>query len=322
MPELYPPIEPYASGMLDVGDDQRIYWETCGNPVGKPALVVHGGPGSGATPWRRRLFDPAAYRIILFDQRNCGRSQPPASDPATDLRVNTTQHLLADMERLREYLGVERWLLQGGSWGSTLALAYAEANPERVSEIVLNGVTTGRHAELDWTFRGGGLAALLPEQWERLRALIPLETPDREVASVYAQMLNDTNPDVRRHAADAWCLWESASPDWPPSNALEPRFEDLDFAYSFARLVTHYVSHELFLEDGALIRGATALANISGALINGRYDLQAPLGNAWTLHRVWPSASLTVVDNVGHSADAPSMSAAIVTATDGFRSRD
>jgi proline iminopeptidase len=320
MPDLYPPIEPYASGLLDVGDGQHIYWENCGKPDGKPAIAVHGGPGSGATPWWRRLFDPAVYRIILFDQRNCGRSLPSASDPATDLRANTTQRLLIDMERLREYLGVERWLLLGGSWGSTLSLAYAEAHPERVSALILFGVTTGRHAELDWTFRGGGLAALFPEQWERLRALVPQQTPDREVVMVYTRMLNNGEPATRRRAADAWCLWESASPTWPPSNTLDKRFEDPNFAYAFARLVTHYISHELWLEDGALVRGASALANIPGALINGRYDLQAPLGNAWALHRAWPNASLTVVDNAGHGGSAPSMSAAIVAATDGFRS--
>jgi proline iminopeptidase len=314
---LYPAIEPYAQGMLDVGDGNRIYWETRGNPAGKPAVAVHGGPGSGCTPWWGRLFDPGAYRIVLFDQRNCGRSEPPASDPSTDLSANTTPHLIADMERLREHLGIERWLVLGGSWGSTLGLAYAEAHPEQVSELVLFGVTTGRYAELDWLFRGG-VAALFPEQWERLRALAPVDTPDRDIAAVYNRMLNDSDPGVRRSAAEAWCLWESATPTWPPTGELSPRFRDPVFAYAFARIVTHYVSHDLWLEDGALMRGAGALAGVPGALIQGRFDFQAPLGNAWALHRVWPRAELVVVDNAGHSADTPDLTQEIIRATDRF----
>ena len=314
---LYPAIEPYAHGYLDVGDGNRIYWETCGNPDGKPAVVVHGGPGSGCTLRQRRLFDPSAYRITLFDQRNCGRSTPHASDPATDLTANTTAHLIADMERLREHLNIARWLVYGGSWGSTLSLAYAETYPERVSEMVLIGVTTGRHQEFDWLFRGG-VAVLFPEQWDRLRASAPESTSDRDVVEVYSRMLNDPDLAVRQRAAEAWCLWESVTPDWPPSTTLDERFKDSAFALAFARIVTHYVRHNAWLEDERLLRGASALADIPGILINGRFDLQAPLANAWKLHRAWPRAELVVVENAGHSAASPGLTQEIIRATDRF----
>lgn len=317
MTDLYPAIQPYAHGLLDVGDGQRIYWETCGNPAGKPAAVVHGGPGSGCTPWHRRLFDPLAYRIVLFDQRNCGRSIPHASDPATVLTTNTTAHLIADMEQLRQHLGVARWLVLGGSWGSTLALAYAETYPERVSEMVLFGVTTGRHAEFDWLFRGG-VAVLFPEQWERLRAAAPDANSNREVVVAYHRLLNDPDPAVRQRAANAWCLWESATPAWPPTDTLSPRFRDPTFAFAFARIVTHYVTHYAWLEDKSLIRNAGALADTPGILINGRFDLQAPLANAWELRRVWQRAELVVVDNAGHSADAPGVTQELIRATSRF----
>lgn len=320
MPDLYPPIEPDDHGHLDVGDGQRVYWETCGNPHGKPAVVLHGGPGSGCVPWHRRLFDPHTYRLVLFDQRNCGRSTPHASIPDVDLAANTTHHLLADIERLRQHLGIERWLVCGGSWGSTLALAYAEQHPERVSALILFGVTTGRHSEFDWLFRGG-VAVLFPEQWERLRAALPpaLRTvPDSDIVNAYHLLLHNADPVVRQHAADAWCLWESATPAWPPTATLAPRFTEPNFALAFARLVTHYVGHNAWLEDGSLLRGADALAGIPGVLINGRFDLQAPLANAWELRRVWPRAELVVVPDAGHSADAPSLTHELIRATDRF----
>lgn len=282
--------------------------------------MVHGGPGSGCTPWHRRLFDPAAYRVVLFDQRGCGRSLPSASDPRTSIATNTTAHLLADIESLRERLGIERWLVLGGSWGSTLAFAYAEAHPTRVSELVLFGVTSGRHSEFDWTFRGG-LARLFPAEWERLREALPAADRDGDIVEAYARILNGPDAAARQAAADAWCLWESASPDWPPKPGLAPRFTDPAFAYGFARLVTHYARHNAWLEDGALIRGADALAEIPGVLINGRFDLQAPLANAWTLHRAWPRAKLVVIDDAGHAASAPAIAAELVRATDGFAAR-
>jgi proline iminopeptidase len=242
-----------------------------------------------------------AYGIVLLDQRNCGRSTPHASDSETDLASNTTASLVADLELLRERLGVERWLVLGGSWGSTLALAYAEAHPSRVSEVVLFGVTTGRHAEFDWLFRGG-LARFFPEQWERLVAWLPPGRGDGDVVDAYHRLLYDPDPDVCRDAAEAWCLWESAMPSWPPKEGLAERFTDPDYALAFARIVTHYVRANGWLEDGALLRGAGALAETPGILVYGRFDFQAPLENAWVLKHAWPSAELVVVDDAGHSA--------------------
>jgi proline iminopeptidase len=315
-PDLYPEIEPYAHGMLDAGDGNRLYWETCGNPSGKPAVVVHGGPGSGSSPWFRRLFDPRAYRIVLFDQRNCGRSLPHAGDAATDLAVNTTQHLVRDMDLLREQLGVERWLVLGGSWGSTLSLAYAESHAGRVSEIVLFGVTTGRHSELDWAFRGG-TSRLFPGAWTALVDALPSHYRGGDVVEAYARWLADRDPEQRRRAARAWCLWESATPNWPPKPGLDERFEEPAYAMAFARVVTHYVRHDLFLEDGALLRHAGALSDIPGVLINGEFDFQAPIGNAWELKRVWPHATLVIVSGTGHAANTMT-GREIVRATDAF----
>lgn len=313
----YPAIDPDAHGMLEVGDGNRIRWETCGNPGGKPALVLHGGPGSGCTPWHRRLFDPGAYRIVLFDQRNCGGSTPNASEPEIDLARNTTQNLVDDIELLRGHLSIERWLVLGGSWGSTLALAYAEAHPRRVAEMVLFGVTAGRRKEADWLFREG-LAPLFPEQWERRRAALPDEYRHGDVVAGYRRLLHDPDPAVRAQAAFEWCMWESATPDWPPKPGLAKRYADPAFALAFARLVTHYVHHDDFLEDGILVRNIGVLTGIPAVLINGRYDLQAPLGTAWELARLWPDAELVVVENAGHSASATGITAELVRATDRF----
>jgi proline iminopeptidase len=247
----------------------------------------------------------------LLDQRQCGRSRPHASDISTDLSSNTTQHLLRDIEALREALQIERWLVVGGSWGSVLALAYAELHPDRVSEMVLFGVTSGRGSELDWLFRGG-LSRFFPQQWERLVANVP----SGDVPSGYARLLED--PATRRHAAEEWCRWESATPHWPPRDGLDARFQDPDYAMCFARIVTHYVSHDLFLVDDQILRGAGALASIPGVLVHGRFDFQSPLQNAWDLHRAWPRSELIVVDDAGHAA-AERTAAEIVRATDSFR---
>ena len=303
--------------MLDAGDGNLVYWETCGNPEGKPAVVLHGGPGSGCTEWHRRLFDPATYRMVVFDQRNCGRSSPHASVPAIDLASNTTPHLLADFERLREHLGVQRWLVLGGSWGCTLALAYAEAHPDRVTEIVLFGVTAGRHSESDWLFRGG-VSMFFPEQWERLCAAVPENARDGDIVDQYCRLLFDADPAVRERAAYQWCMWESATPVWPPAPGLSRRFEDPKFALAFARIVTHYVRNNMWLEDGALLRDAGALADIRGVLINGRFDFQAPIANAWELHRVWPRADLVIVDDAGHAANNAGIIQELVRTTDRF----
>ncbi len=320
MTELYPAIDPYEHGMLDVGDGNRLYWETCGNPRGKPAVVLHGGPGSGCSPWHRRLFDPSAYRVVLFDQRNCGRSTPHASAPDTDLASNNTANLIADIERLRRHLGIERWLVFGGSWGSTLALAYAERWPNRVTEIILFGVTTGRRMEFDWLFRGG-VAVLFPENWDRLRAGLPAADRAGDIVEAYSRLLNDPDPAIRQQAALAWCTWESATPAWPPANGLSPRFRDPAYAMAFARIVTHYVRHNAWLEDGSLLRDAGAIAGISGIMVNGRFDLQAPIGWAWDLKRAWPGARLVIVDDAGHDASNAGITRELIHATIQFASR-
>jgi proline iminopeptidase len=317
MTDLYPEIEPHDYGMLEVGDANRVYWEVSGNPEGKPAIVLHGGPGSGCTAWHRRLFDPAAYRLVLFDQRGCGRSRPHASAIETDLATNNTPNLIADVELLRRHLDVERWLVCDGSWGSTLALAYSETHPDRVTEMILFGVTTGRRKEFDWTFRGG-MAVLFPEQWDRLRAVLPATERNDDIVEAYQRLLHDPDPTVRQQAADSWCLWESATPAWPPTSGLSPRFADPAYRMAFARLVTHYVRHNAWIDDESLLRHAGLLADIPGILVHGRFDLQGPLANAWELHRVWPCAELVIVPDAGHAANHPGLVQEIVRATDRF----
>jgi proline iminopeptidase len=299
MVELYPPIEPYDQGMLDVGDGNRVYWETCGNPDGKPALMVHGGPGQGCSPRMRRGFDPDRYRVVLFDQRGCGRSTPHASDPATDMSYNTTEHLLRDMERLREYFGIDRWLLCGGSWGATLVLAYAERHPHRVSEIVLTAVTSGRRSESDWLYRGA--ARFFPEEWERFRAGVPAADRDGDLVTAYARLMEDPDPLVRAQAASAWCAWEDAVISLEP-NAKPNLFSDRSppDMLALVRICTHYVAHGAWLEEGVLLREAGRLAGIPGVLIHGRLDLSCPLDTAWELAHAWPGAELAAPRDSGH----------------------
>jgi len=320
MLELYPAVEPRDCGRLDVGDGHDLYWESCGDPAGRPAVVLHGGPGSGCTSWHRRLFDPAAYRIVLYDQRNCGRSTPHASRPDVDLATNTTPHLVADLERLREHLSVDRWLVLGGSWGSTLALAYAETHPERVSELVLFGVTAGLRREFDRVFRGG-LAARFPRPWRRLRRAV-LGAPDREGDVVEAAYRLLFHPDgaVRERIAHEWCLWESAIPEWPPTNALHPRFRDPAYALAFARIVTHYVHHDAWLEDGALLEGARALTHVPTVLVDGRHDPQTT-ATAEELARRMPLAEHVIVGDASHAAHHPGIASELVRATTRFAGR-
>ncbi len=257
----YPPIEPYDQGMLDVGDGNLVYWEVCGNPDGKPALVVHGGPGSGCGAGARRPFDPDRYRIILFDQRGCGRSTPHASDPATDMRFNTTEHLLADMEQLREHLRVDRWLLFGGSWGSTLILAYAERHPDRVSQIVIPAVTTSRRSEIEWLYRGVG--RFFPEEWDRFAAGVSEADRVGDVVAAYARLMEDPDPDVRAKAAIDWMTWEDAVVSVEPNGRPNPYSDRPPAAMlAFVRICAHYFAHGAWLEVGALLRDAGRLVVI------------------------------------------------------------
>ncbi|MFI9588404.1 prolyl aminopeptidase [Streptomyces sp. NPDC052236] len=299
MSELFPPIEPYDKGMLDVGDGNLVYWEVCGNPKGKPALVVPGGPGSGCSTYVRRYFDPDRYRVVLFDQRGCGRSTPHAGDPTADMRHNTTGHLIADMERLRQHLGIDCWLLHGGSWGSTLILAYAEQHPERVSEIVISSVTTTRRSEIDWLYRGVG--RFFPEQWERFLAGAPGTPRDGDIVGAYAQLMEHPDAAVREKATADWCAWEDAVLSGETKGTSRPYGDRPPSAQlALVRICSHYFSHGAWLEGGALIRNADRLAGIPGVLIHGRLDLGGPLDTAWELARTWPDAEMIVVEDAGH----------------------
>lgn len=317
MPGLYPQVEPHTQGLLEVPGGDLLYWEECGHPQGKPVVVLHGGPGSGCQSWHRRLFNPNAYRIVLFDQRGCGRSRPHASSPATSLAENTTDNLVADIELLRSHLRIEGWMVLGGSWGSALALAYAQQFAHHVTQLVLFGVTTGRREEFDWTFREG-LRAFFPLEWERRRNALPLADRDGDVIEGYCRLLRDADPAVRERAAQAWCLWESATPDWPPQSGLAARFHDPAFAMAFARLVTHYVAHDGWLGDGRVLRDAALLAQIPGVLVNGRFDFQSPIATAWQLHGLWPGSELVIVNDAGHSASSPGIAGELIRATDRF----
>jgi proline iminopeptidase len=310
----YPPIEPYETGMLDTGDGNLVYWETCGNPEGVPVLVVHGGPGSGCSTGMRKSFNPHRHRIVLFDQRNCGRSTPNAADLATDLSLNTTDHLIADMEALRELLGIERWLLFGGSWGVTLSLAYAERHPDRVLGMLMVGVTSTRRLELDWLYRGAG--RIFPEAWARFRDYIgddrfelptDAQPPIEELLTAYSRLMADPDPDVRVRTAIEWLAWEDAvismeSNGKPGQYSNRPDDEKL----AFVRICSHYFSNDAFLEDGVLIREAGKLAGIPGILVHGRSDLGGPVITPWELARAWPDAELIVVEDSGHTG-SPTM---------------
>ncbi|GGP61575.1 prolyl aminopeptidase [Saccharothrix coeruleofusca] len=311
---MYPEIEPHEQGLLDVGDGHRVYWEVSGNPEGKPVVFLHGGPGGGSTPGHRRLFDPAAYRIVLLDQRGCGRSTPLASEPGADLSANTTWHLVADLELLREHLGIQRWQVFGGSWGSTLALAYAETHPERVTELVLRGVFTLRKKELDWYY-GGGAGFLFPELWEKVVA----HAPDGDVIGTYSRLLNDPDPAVHEPAAVAWSVWEGSTVTLLERPDLVAHFAEPQYALAFARIENHYFVHKGWFEEGQLIRDAGKLAGIPGVIVQGRYDVATPPVTAWELHQAWPGSELVMVPGAGHAYDDPGILEALIAATDRFR---
>lgn len=300
MEERFPAIEPYDSGMLDVGDGQRVYWECCGNPAGKPALYLHGGPGSGSTPGQRRFFDPDAYRVVLFDQRGSGRSRPLASEPGADLGTNTTAHLIADIEALRQLHGVDRWVVLGLSWGTTLGLAYAQAHPQRIEALVLGLVTTTSRREVEWITRDVG--RIFAREWDRFAAAVPDGLRHLPLVDAYAILLSDPDPAVREHAAREWCLWEDAHVSLAPDHRPNPRYEDPEFRLRFARLVTHYWRHAAFLDEDQLLRNAAILNGIPGVLIHGRYDVSGPLETAWRLSKSWTTSQLYVLDDVGHGS--------------------
>ena len=315
----FPTTDPVDSGLLDVGDSNQIYWETWGNPAAKPALSVHGGPGAGASTRPPRTFDLRHYRLIRFDQRGCGRSIPHASEPAVNMNANTTGHLIADIEILREHLGIDRWLLHGGSWGATLALAYAQAHPQRVSEIVLVSVTTTRRSEIDWLYQGVG--RFFPREWEEFTAAVPGVAVNGDIAPVlaaYCARMADTDPAIRDAAAEAWVTWEDAVISAESNGTLGAYSARQGAARNaFVRICAHYFSNAAWLEEDQLIRDAGRLVGIPGALIHGRFDLGCPLVTPWELAKAWPNARLTIVADSGHTG-SDSMRRHIEAALAGF----
>jgi proline iminopeptidase len=309
---LYPEIEPYESGMLDVGDGHRLYWERCGTPGAKPAVFLHGGPGGGSNDKHRRQFDPARYDVLLFDQRGCGRSTPHAS-----LEANTTWDLVADIERLREMAGIERWLVFGGSWGSTLSLAYAQEHPERVTELVLRGIFLFDRHEIDWLYRKGGASELYPDKWDEFVAQIPQDERG-DLVSAYRRRLTAEDRDVALAAAKAWSKWEGEVVTLLPSPKTIERFTDDEFAIAIARIENHYMANQGWFEEGQLLRGAAKLADIPAVIVQGRHDCCTPPRAAWDLKKAWPGAELEIVPDGGHSFDEPGVLDGLIRATDRF----
>lgn len=306
---FYPPIEPYDQGWLDVGDDHTIYYEQCGNPSGRPVVVVHGGPGGGTNPSMRRCHDPQHYRIILFDQRGCGRSRPHAS-----LDNNTTWHLVADMERLREHLGIARWQLFGGSWGSTLSLAYAETHPDRVTGLILRGIFLLRRRELEWFYQEG-CSWIYPDAYARYEAVIPPEERSDMMAAYYKR-LTSSDTAIQLQAAKAWSVWEGSTLSlYEDPNRLTQFAADF-YALAFARIECHYFVNRGFLEcDDQLLRDAVRLKNIPGVIVHGRYDVVTPFRNAWDLKNAWPEADLRLVPDAGHAMTERGILHELVSAT-------
>ena len=310
---LYPEIEPFNSGRLQVSALHELYYEQSGNPDGKPVVFLHGGPGAGSGPNGRRFFDPARYRIILFDQRGCGRSTPHA-----ELSENTTWDLVADIERLREHLSIDRWQVFGGSWGSTLALAYAEAHPARVTELVLRGIFMLRRSELEWFYQKGA-DALFPDAWDTYLAAIP-EVERGDLMSAYYRRLTSSDRATQLAAAKAWSVWEGSTSFLLQNPAhIDGSAEDA-FALAFARIECHYfVNGGFFEHDDQLLRNAHQLKDIPAVIVQGRYDVVCPARSAWDLHRAWPQADLRIVADAGHSAFEPGIAHELIEATDRFR---
>jgi proline iminopeptidase len=309
--DLYPEIEPYRTGMLDVGGGHRMYWEQSGNPRGQPVLFLHGGPGAGAAPAHRRFFDPAHYRIVIFDQRGAGRSTPLG-----ELRDNTTPHLVADIEMLRHHLDIERWLVFGGSWGSTLALAYGEAHPERCRGFILRGVFLCRRSEIEWFLYG--LRSLFPESWRAFAGMIP-EEERQDLLAAYYRRLVDPDPEVHMPAARSWSSYEGACSTLLPSPETVAYFAGDVVALGLARIEAHYFTHDIFLPENALLDNMNRIRHIPGLIVQGRYDAVCPIVTADEVHAAWPEADYIVVPDAGHSAWEPGICAQLVKATEKFK---
>jgi proline iminopeptidase len=308
---FYPEIEAYESGYLDVGDGHTIYWERSGTRGAKPVVFLHGGPGGGFSPSHRRLFDPKLYDVMLFDQRGCGKSTPHAS-----IDANTTWHLVADIERLREMMGVDQWQVFGGSWGSTLALAYAEAHPERVSELVLRGIYLLTRAEMDWYYQFG-VSELFPDKWERFLAPIP-EGERGDMMAAYRRRLTSDDRAVQIEAALAWSQWEGQTITLLPEPSTSDVFGEDEFALAFARIENHYFTHKGWLDENQLLRDASRLKDIPGTIVHGRYDMPCPARFAWALHKAWPKADFHLIEGAGHAYSEPGILDQLIRATDRY----
>jgi len=312
---LYPPIEPYRTGHLDVGDGHSLYWELCGNPGGKPAVFLHGGPGAGISRDHRRQFDPEKYNVLLFDQRGAGSSTPHAS-----LEENTTWHLVDDIERLREMAGIDKWMVFGGSWGSTLSLAYAQTYPERVTELVLRGIFLFDPYELDWMYKKGGASQLYPDKWEEFVEPIP-ESERDDLVKAYRKRLTGDDPDERLRCAKAWSKWEAEIVTLLPDRHVVEEFTDNEKAVAIARIENHYMANRGWLEEGQLLRGAGTLTDIPTVIVQGRHDCCTPPAAAWALHKHLPQAKLEIVPDGGHLFNEPGVLDALIRATDKFANR-
>jgi proline iminopeptidase len=309
---LYPVPELHASGLLNVSPRHTISWEVCGNPKGKPVVFVHGGPGGAISPQHRRFFDPESYRIVLFDQRGCGKSTPYA-----DIQENTTWDLVADMEALRQHLGIARWQVFGGSWGSTLGLAYAQSHPDRVTELVLRGIFLLRRQEIDWFYRGGA-SALYPDAWEPYLAAIP-EAERGDLVAAYAKRLFSDDPAVNLPAAKAWSIWEGATSKLIPDPDFAAKYGQDASTLAFARLECHYfVNRGFFDTDDQLLREVAKIRHLPCTIVQGRYDMVCPMQSAWDLAQAWPEAEFLLVPDAGHSAFEPGISRALVATTDRY----
>lgn len=309
---LYPEIEPRETGHLDVGDGHRLYWELSGNPDGKPVVFLHGGPGGGSSPAHRRQFDPKRYSILVFDQRGAGKSTPYAS-----LEANTTGHLVEDIEKLRAHFGVDQWMVFGGSWGSTLALAYAEAHPEQVTELVLRGVFLFDQFEVDWLYKQGGASSLYPDGWDEFVA--PIAAGERgDLVAAYQRVLTGNDEAAKLVAAKAWSKWEAVTVTLLPSKDTEEHFTDPAVAIAVARIENHYMANKGWLEEGQLLRGAEKLRGIPGVIVQGRHDCCTPPIAAWTLKKAWPEIELNIIPDGGHMYSEPGVLDGLVRATDRF----
>jgi proline iminopeptidase len=314
MRDFYPEIEPYDQGMLPVSPVHTLYYEQSGNPQGLPVVFLHGGPGGGTNPDYRRFFDPAAYRIVLFDQRGSGKSTPHAN-----LEENTTWHLVADIEQIREHLGIESWVVFGGSWGSTLALAYAQTHPERARALILRGIFLCRPKEIQWFYQEGA-SAIYPDMWEHYLKVIPEAERDDMMAAYYRRLTSDDEA-TRLEAARAWSIWEGSTSKLYPDADFISHYSDDQFALAFARIECHYFMNNAFFEgDNYLIENVGKIRHIPAVIVQGRYDVVCPLMSAWELHRAWPEADLQIIPDAGHSALEPGNRSALIEATDRFKS--